>query len=64
MINRSIDSGGFFPDELKVAKITPIFKKGDRSNPGNYRPISILPTISKLYERQFMNTYPLLTYYA
>ena len=50
MINKSI-TYGIFPDELKVAKVTPIFKKGDRSDPGNYRPISILPTISKLYER-------------
>ena len=66
MINRSIDSG-FFPDELKVAKVTPIFKKGDRSDPGNYRPISILPTISKLYERhvasqiyEYLSTFNLL----
>ena len=50
MINQSI-SCGFFPDELKIAKVTPIYKKGDRSDPGNYRPISILPTLSKIYER-------------
>ena len=50
MINQSITCG-FFPDDLKIAKVTPIYKKGDRSDPGNYRPISILPTISKLYER-------------
>ena len=48
MINQSVTSG-FFPDELKIAKVTPIYKKGDRSDPGNYRPISILPTISKNY---------------
>ena len=50
MINQSITCG-FFPDELKIAKVTPIYKKGDRSDPGNYRPISILPTLSKIYER-------------
>ena len=50
MINQSI-TRGFFPDELKIAKVTPIHKKGDRSDPSNYRPISILPTLSKIYER-------------
>ena len=50
MINKSIEKG-IFPNELKIAKVTPIFKKGARSDPGNYRPISILPTISKLFER-------------
>ncbi|KAK3098946.1 hypothetical protein FSP39_024557 [Pinctada imbricata] len=50
MINMSIASG-IFPDKLKTAKVTPIYKKGDKSDPGNYRPISILPTISKLFER-------------
>ena len=50
MINQSITCG-FFPDDLKIAKVTSIYKKGDRSDPGNYRPISILPTISKFYER-------------
>ena len=66
MINQSI-THGLFPDDLKVAKVTPIFKKGDRSDPGNYRPISILPTISKLYERhvasqvhEFLSTFNLL----
>ena len=50
MINKSIEKG-IFPNELKIAKVTPIFKKGARSDPGNYRPISILPTISKIFER-------------
>ena len=50
LINKSITSGKF-PDELKLAKVTPIFKKGDKSKPENYRPISILPTLSKIYER-------------
>ena len=50
LINKSINTGKF-PDELKLAKVTPIFKKGDKSNPENYRPISILPTLSKIFER-------------
>lgn len=44
-------STGNFPEELKVAKITPIFKKGSRSEFGNYRPISVLNTFSKIVEK-------------
>ena len=40
-----------FPAEWKVARVTPIFKKGQRSMLDNYRPISILPVVSKLMER-------------
>ena len=40
-----------FPDAFKVAKIISIFKKGDCSFLVNYRPISLLPTISKVFER-------------
>ncbi|XP_054289739.1 uncharacterized protein LOC129005016 [Macrosteles quadrilineatus] len=41
---------GSFPDVLKVARTIPIFKKGDPSDPSNYRPISILPVFSKVLE--------------
>ena len=34
---------GIFPDSLKIAKVTPIFKSGAKDNVSNYRPISILP---------------------
>ena len=44
-------SKGIFPDHLKIAKIVPIFKSGDASDFSNYRPISILPVFSKIYER-------------
>ena len=40
-----------FPSEWKVARLLPLFKKGPRNLAENYRPISILPTISKLMER-------------
>ena len=50
IINNSISSG-LFPDKLKEARVLPIFKSGVKEEPENYRPISILPTISKIYER-------------
>lgn len=40
-----------FPHEWKQAKVTPIFKDGDRSDVSNYRPISVLSTVSKIIER-------------
>ena len=41
-----------FPDEWKMARVTPIFKNGQRNLPENYRPISVLPVIiSKIMER-------------
>ena len=41
---------GIFPDKLKIAKVTPIHKKGDSKLITNYRPISVLPVISKIFE--------------
>ena len=40
-----------FPDELKLADVTPIFKKGEKTLAKNYRPISVLPVVSKVLER-------------
>ena len=40
-----------FPAQLKVANVTPIYKKGPRITTGNYRPVSILPNMSKIYEK-------------
>ena len=44
-------SSGIFPDLLKVAKVTPIKKPGISTSISNYRPISILPSLSKLFEK-------------
>ena len=38
----SLESG-IFPDELKIARVIPLFKAGDLANISNYRPISVLP---------------------
>ena len=50
IVNLSL-STGVVPDEWKVARITPIHKSGTRSKADNYRPISILPAISKVLEK-------------
>ena len=42
---------GIFPDSLKVAKIIPIFKSGDSNELSNYRPISLLTSFSKIFEK-------------
>ena len=54
IINVSLVSG-CFPDTLKIAKVLPIFKTGDPEKLENYRPISILPAFSKLYEKVVYN---------
>ena len=46
IFNVSIQTG-IFPDELKIATVTPIFKGGENWNLGNYRPISVLPCFPK-----------------
>jgi len=50
IINQSI-SQSTFPSLLKIAKVIPIFKKGDPAALNNYRPISLLPSISKVFEK-------------
>ena len=49
-----------FPDSLKLADITPAHKKEGRTKKDNYRPVSILPSISKIFER---NTYDQISLY-
>ncbi len=54
IINRSLDKG-IFPDKLKIAKIIPIYKSLDPTLQKNYRPVSLLPTFSKIYEKVMFN---------
>ena len=42
---------GTFPDVLKVGRVTPIFKKGNLEEVGNYRPVSTLPVFGKIFEK-------------
>ena len=42
---------GIYPSKLKGAKVIPVYKTGDRSEPGNYRPISVLSVFNRLFER-------------
>ena len=54
IFNQSLQSG-IFPDKLKIARVTPSFKKGSDSELGNYRPISVLPCFSKILEKIMYN---------
>ena len=42
---------GCFPDNLKVAKVSPVFKKNDDLDKGSYGPDSVLFNVSKVFER-------------
>ena len=66
IFNLSI-STGIFPESFKKAKVTPCFKKGDKSDRSNYRPISVLSLLSKIIEKHvaeqlksYLNMYDLL----
>ena len=49
--NEEIVSKRKFPSELKLADLSPIFKKLETVHKENYRPISVLPVVSKIFER-------------
>ena len=46
---------GTFPSELKLGQVTPVFKELDRMNKENYRPVSLLSHMSKVFERILYN---------
>ena len=54
MINDSF-TDGIFPDSLKLARVIPIFKSGNKSDVDNYRAISILSIFSKIFEKAYFD---------
>ena len=50
LFNRSLEEG-VFPDLMKLAKIIPLHKGGEKNECDNYRPTSLLPVISKVLEK-------------
>ena len=67
IINRSLERS-VFPHSLIIAKVMPIFKSGDTQIASNYRPIAILPYLSKIFEKcvalqfiKFMNKFKVIS---
>ena len=54
IFNQSLNVG-VFPDDWKCARVTPLFKQGERDDLNNYRPISVIPVIAKVFERIVYN---------
>ena len=59
--NSNYECNGYFPLDWKIARVTPLHKKGSKNLMENYRPISILPIISKVFERILYQFYEYLT---
>ena len=54
IFNKSLQEG-IVPKDFRMANITPIFKKGDRKRPNNYRPISLTSIVGKIFEAILTN---------
>ena len=54
LINKSIEFGTY-PSKLKLAKVIPIYKSGDESDPSNHRPISLLSIFNRIFEKIMYN---------
>ena len=66
-MNLSVQTGRY-PTKLKIAKLIPIYKEDDDTEPGNYRPISLLSIFNRLFEKlmytrllNFMEKFDLLS---
>ena len=56
LFNKSLFAGKF-PEDWKIARIAPIFKSGAKDDRSNYRPISVLPFMSRLFEKLIFNQF-------
>ena len=54
IMNLSIQKGIYYPLKLKHAKVVPVYKDGDELDPGNYRPISSLSDINKIFKNWYV----------
>ena len=54
LINKSFHEG-VFPEQMKLAKVIPVYKSGTKSDLSNYRPIALLSIFSKIYEKLMYN---------
>ena len=54
IFNQSI-SVGIFPIDWKLARVSPVFKKGKKSDLNNYRPTSVIPIVAKIFEKIIYN---------
>ena len=61
LINQCLHTG-VYPSQLKMSRVKPLFKSGDKSLFSNYRPISLLPSLSKIFERVIFDQ--LLAYFT
>ena len=60
LINEILRTGNF-PDKLKLADITPVFKKNNPLEKENYRPVNVLPVVSKIFDRIIQKQVTLFT---
>ena len=56
IVNLSLTTG-IFPDDWKIARVSPIYKDDIKTNPNNYRLISVLAIVRKLIERIVLTSY-------
>ena len=56
LVNMSFNEASF-PENMKVAQVVPVHKKSSNLDKSNYRPVSLLPVMSKIYERATMSSY-------
>ena len=50
IFNKSVELG-IYPSKLKMAKVIPVFKNDDDTDPNNYRPISLLSCFNRIFEK-------------